>query len=184
MAATSAAQRKRVDDSNREVTRLKLLLAEKNRQEAKRNKSAARAKLQKKPSTQNKLIANAESSEDLSSISEEQKYAFEQFDKLAKLLQKQGLDDQKGEYRELVIDAKVDFWIESKRNIQFGYLGHKQYLAVAKLRHGDAFFIVGKKRWRYTIPEQDNDVRYLFLLDESIEGEPQLHYFRKDLLAQ
>jgi hypothetical protein len=116
-------------------------------------------------------------------LSKEQKDALEKYQQIATLLQEQGLDESPGEYRELIIDAMVDFWIESKRTIQFGYLGHQQYIAEAKLRHGNATFIVGEQRWRYTIPESDDDTRYLFLLDEAADGGPQLHFFRKDLLA-
>lgn len=114
-------------------------------------------------------------------LNKEQKFAIGQYERIAQLFREKGLDDGVGPDKEMLIDAMVDFWIESKRSLKFGYLGHGQYIVETKLRNGEATFVVDEQRWKYTVPEQDDNVTYMFLLDTTKKPE-ELYYFRKDLL--
>jgi len=114
-------------------------------------------------------------------LTADQKFAIGQYERIARMFREKGLDNAEGPDREMLIDAMVDFWIESKRTLKFGYLGHGQYIVETKLRNGDATFVVGEQRWKYTVPEQDDNLIYMFLLDTA-SNPMQLYYFRKDLL--
>jgi len=115
-------------------------------------------------------------------LSKEQRDALDQYERIAKMFREKGLDNAEGPDKVMQIDAMVDFWIESKRSLTFGYLGYGQYIVETKLRNGDATFVVDDQRWRYTVPEQDDNITYMFLLDTTTKP-IQLHFFRKDLLA-
>lgn len=115
-------------------------------------------------------------------LSKEQRFAIDQYERIAKMFREKGLDEKEGPEKEMLIDAMVDFWIESKRTLVFGYLGHGQYIVETKLRNGEATFVVGDQRWRYTVPEQDDNMTYMFLLDTTTKPNEQLYFFRKDLL--
>lgn len=114
-------------------------------------------------------------------LTADQKFAIAQYERIARLFREKGLDNGEGPDKEMLVDAMVDFWIESKRTLKFGYLGHGQYIVETKLRNGEATFVVDEQRWKYTVPEQDDNMTYMFLLDTSVKPE-QLYYFRKDLL--
>lgn len=115
-------------------------------------------------------------------LSKEQRFAIDQYERIAKMFREKGLDEKEGPEKEMLIDAMVDFWIESKRTLVFGYLGHGQYIVETKLRNGEATFVIGEQRWRHTVPEQDDNMTYMFLLDTTTKPNDELYFFRKDLL--
>jgi hypothetical protein len=178
-----AEARARNEAASQEVARLRALMAQANGKPAataapaQASNTAPAAAIVAPGQTKPKPAA-------VETLSEEQRFALGQYERLAKLFREKGLDETEGPERTMMIDAMVDFWIESKRTLQFAYLGHGQYIVEARLRNGDATFIVGDRRWRYTVPEQDDNTAYMFLLDTTAKPHEQLYFFRKDLLAE
>lgn len=179
--------RARNEAAKQELTRLRAMMAQAN------NKPAA-APAAAKPATasaasvapapaETRPEAKSEAKVMPVSLTPEQRFAIGQYERIATLFREKGLDEKEGPEKEMLIDAMVDFWIESKRTLKFGYLGHGQYIVETKLRNGEATFVVDEQRWRYTVPEQDDNTTYMFLLDTRAKPAQQLYYFRKDLLS-
>lgn len=190
-----AAARARNEAAKQELTRLRAMMAEANKggvtkvapaaagaATAAASSIAQPAAKPAEPAAAAKPAVAAQPEPAKAALSKDQRYAIDQYERLAKMFREKGLEEKEGPDREMLIDAMVDFWIESKRTLQFGYLGWGQYIVETKLRNGDATFVIGEQRWRYTVPEQDDNKTYMFLLDTTAKPNEQLYFFRKDLL--
>jgi hypothetical protein len=184
------AARARNEAAKQELTRLRAMMAEANKGGAAKAAPATAAPAATAsvappvaaPETKAVPVAATQPEPAKVTLTKEQRYAIDQYERIAKMFREKGLEDKEGPDREMLIDAMVDFWIESKRTMTFGYLGWGQYIVETKLRNGDATFVVGEQRWRYTVPEQDDNKTYMFLLDTTAKPNEQLYFFRKDLL--
>jgi len=181
------AARARNEAAKQELTRLRAMMKEASTKPAAQTAATAPAAptpatTAPAPETKPAAVAATQPEPAKVTLSKEQREAIDQYERIAKMFREKGLDNGEGPDKAMLIDAMVDFWIESKRTLTFGYLGYGQYIVETKLRNGDATFVIDDQRWRYTVPEQDDNITYMFLLDTTTKP-IQLHFFRKDLLA-
>jgi len=179
--------RARNEAAKQELTRLRAMMAEANGKPAAQTSPVAKPVETTPapvvtPAAEPKAATATQPEPVKTTLTKEQRYAIDQYERIAKMFREKGLDDKEGPDKEMLIDAMVDFWIESKRTLTFGYLGYGQYIVETKLRNGEATFVIDEQRWRYTVPEQDDNMTYMFLLDTTTNP-IQLNYFRKDLLV-
>jgi chromosome segregation ATPase len=59
------------------------------------------------------------------------------------------------------------------------YLGNGVYQGKTVVRSGETAFVIGNKKWQWTIPKTDNKKQYIFTLDSRDKANPKLKVFAR-----